>query len=54
LLSPDGSLDETLTASLLAGSGNRTVTKLELRRSDNGRIWNMTVDTFGCWELPLL
>jgi hypothetical protein len=34
-----------LTVTLLAGSGNRTVTKLELRRSDNGGIWNTTADT---------
>ena len=49
LLSPDGSLDATFTVTLLAGSGNRTVTKLELRRSDNGGIWNTTVDNF--WVL---
>jgi hypothetical protein len=30
-------------------SGNRTVTKRELRRSDNGGIWNTTVDNF--WVL---
>jgi hypothetical protein len=34
---------------LLLGSGNRTVTKLELRRSDNGGIWNTTVDNY--WVL---
>ena len=36
LLNPDGSFDATLTVSILSGSGNRTVNKLELRRSDNG------------------
>ena len=34
---------------VLPGSGNRTVTKLELRRSDNGGIWNTTADNF--WVL---
>ena len=48
-LSPDGSLDPTFTVSILPGSGNRTVTKLELRRSDNGGIWNTTVDNY--WVL---
>ena len=47
LLSPDGSLDTTFTVNLLAGSGNRTVTKLDLRRG--GNIWNTTVDNF--WVL---
>ena len=46
MFSPDGSLDTTFRVNLLAGSGNRTVTKLELRRGDNGGIWNTTVDTF--------
>jgi hypothetical protein len=46
---PDGSLDSTFTVSILPGSGNRTVTRLELRRSDNGGIWNTTVDNF--WVL---
>src|SRR5262249_22937959 len=49
LLSPDGSLDATFTVSILPGSGNRTVTKLELRRSDNSGIWNTTADTI--WVL---
>ncbi len=49
LLSADGSADATFTVNLLAGSGNRTVTKLELRRSDNGGIWNTTVDNY--WVL---
>ena len=49
LLSADGSADATFTVNLLAGSGNRTVTKLELRRSDNGGIWNTTADTI--WAL---
>jgi hypothetical protein len=44
-LSPDGALDATFTVNLLAGSGNRTVVKLELRRSDNGGIWNTTADS---------
>jgi len=46
LLSPDSSLDTTFTVNLLAGSGNRTVTKLDLRRG--GNIWNTTLITFGC------
>jgi hypothetical protein len=45
----DGSLDATFTVSVLAGSGNRTVTRLELRRSGTGNIWNTTVDTY--WVL---
>ena len=49
LLSPDGSLDETFTVTILPGSGTRTVTKLQLRRSDNGGIWNTTVDNY--WVL---
>jgi hypothetical protein len=49
LLSADGSADATFTVNLLAGSGNRAVTKLELRRSDNGGIWNTTVDNY--WVL---
>jgi subtilisin family serine protease len=49
LLSADGSFDATFTVNVLAGSGNRTVTKLELRRSDNGGIWNTTADTI--WVL---
>ena len=49
LLSPDGSLDATFTVTILPGSGTRTVTKLQLRRSDNGGIWNTTVDNY--WVL---
>jgi hypothetical protein len=48
-LSSDGSFDATFTVNLLPGSGNRTVTKLQLRRSDNGGIWNTTVDNY--WVL---
>ena len=43
-LSPDGAVDGTFTVNLLAGSGDRTVVKLELRRSAGG-IWNTTADT---------
>jgi len=40
----DGSLDGTFTVTLQAGSGNRTVTGLDLRRWDNGGIWNTATD----------
>ena len=48
-LNADGSPDSTFTVTLLAGSGNRTVTRLELRHSSNGGIWNTTVDNY--WVL---
>jgi hypothetical protein len=48
LLSSDGSADATFTVNVLPGSGNRTVTKLELR-SNNGGMWNTTVDS--SWAL---
>ena len=46
--SADGSMDATLTATLQAGSGNRTVTSLELRHSNNSaNRWNTTApDSF--------
>jgi hypothetical protein len=46
-VSPDGSLDDTFTVSILPGSGNRTVTKLELRRSGGSGIWNTTATPVG-------
>src|SRR5262249_9553494 len=39
-LTGDGSLDGTFTVTLQAGSGNRTVTSLDLRRSANTGIWD--------------
>jgi hypothetical protein len=36
----DGSLDGTFTLTLAAGSGARTVTQLDLRRTDNSGIWD--------------
>jgi hypothetical protein len=40
-LTPDGSLDATLTVTLQPGSGNRTVSELELKRGDDpGKLWN--------------
>jgi hypothetical protein len=50
-LSSDGSLDGTLTVTLQAGSGNRTVTSLDLRYSNNAaNRWDTTApDSF--WVL---
>ena len=39
-LTGDGSLDGTFTVTLQTGSGNRTVTSIELRRSANSGIWD--------------
>jgi len=36
----DGSLDQTFTVTLQAGNGNRTITSIDLRRSDNSGIWD--------------
>jgi YD repeat-containing protein len=47
-LSPDGSLDGTFTASLPAGSGNRTVTLLDLK-NNNGGEWDTVPNGF--WVL---
>jgi subtilase family protein/fervidolysin-like protein/HYDIN/CFA65/VesB family protein len=44
-LSLDGSLDATFTAVLQAGSGDRTVTRLTLTRSNNSGTWNTLNDT---------
>ena len=49
-LAPDGALDGTFAVGLLAGSGARTVTQLDLRRSDGGGIWD-TVPATGYWVL---
>ena len=47
----DGSLDATLSVTLQPGSGNRTVSQLELKRGNNGGIlWN-TVPGDGNWVL---
>ena len=47
-LTADGSLDGTFTVTLQAGSGNRTVTSLDLRRSVNTGIWD-TIPNNGYW-----
>jgi hypothetical protein len=47
-LTPDGALDGTFTVTLPAGSGNRTVTSLELR-SSNGGVWDTQPNGF--WAL---
>ena len=39
-LAADNFLDGTFTVTLQAGSGNRTVTSLDLRRSANTGIWD--------------
>src|SRR5439155_23048918 len=46
---PDGQLDGTFTVTLNAGSGNRTVTRLQLGNNPGG-VWN-TVGTDGFWTL---
>jgi Cep192 domain 4 len=47
-LTADGSLDGTFTVSLQAGSGNRTVTSLDLRRSANTGVWD-TIPNNNYW-----
>ena len=50
-LTADGASDNSLTVMLQPGSGNRTVSQLELKRSDNqGILWN-TVSGDGNWIL---
>jgi hypothetical protein len=50
-LSPDGSTDATLTVTLQPGTGNRTISQLELKRGDNsGILWN-TVPGDAKWIL---
>jgi hypothetical protein len=44
-ISPDGSLDGTFTVTLQSGSGNRTVTSLDLRRSAGG-VWDTITNSF--------
>jgi YD repeat-containing protein len=44
-INPDGSLDGTFTVTLPAGSGNRTVTSLDLRRSAGG-VWDTLTNSF--------
>ena len=39
-LTADGSFDGTFSVTLQAGSGNRTVTSIDLRRSANSGIWD--------------
>ena len=47
-MSADGSLDGTFTVTLSAGSGNRTVTRLDLTRSNQSGIWD-TQPNNGFW-----
>ena len=47
---PDGALDGTFLVTLAPGSGARTVTQLELRRTGNAGIWD-TVPTSSYWVL---
>jgi subtilisin family serine protease len=49
-LVPDGALDGTFKVMVQPGSGARTVTQLQLRRSDGSGIWDTLVDT-GYWAL---
>jgi hypothetical protein len=49
-LTGDGSLDGTFTVTLQAGSGNRTVTSLDLRRSGNIGVWD-TIPNNYYWVL---
>jgi hypothetical protein len=49
-LSGDGAMDGTFTVTLGAGSGNRTVTQLNLTRSNQSGIWD-TVPGNGFWVL---
>ena len=44
-INPDGSLDGTFTVTLQVGSGNRTVTSLDLRRSAGG-VWDTLTNSF--------
>jgi hypothetical protein len=48
-LTSDGQMDGTFTVTLQAGSGNRTVTRLDLNRSGSG-IWD-TEPNNGFWQL---
>ncbi len=48
-LTEDGSADATFTVTLQVGSGPRTVTRLELRRTDASGVWNTTSDQY--WVL---
>jgi hypothetical protein len=49
-LSSDTLMDGTFTVALQAGSGNRTVTSLQLTRSGNSGIWD-TIPSNGFWVL---
>jgi len=49
-VSPDGTLDGTFTLKLEAGSGSRTLTQLELRRSDGYGSWD-TIPATSYWVL---
>jgi subtilisin family serine protease len=45
VMSPDGALDGSFRVTLQAGSGPRTVTRIELRRGDGGGIWDSVFAT---------
>jgi hypothetical protein len=47
---PDGQRDAVLVLTIGAGSGPRTVSELELRRSDGGAAWD-TIQSTGFWVL---
>ena len=47
-LTADGSLDGTFSVTLQTGSGNRTVTSIDLRRSANSGIWD-TIPNNSYW-----
>jgi hypothetical protein len=49
-LSADGALDGTFSVTVITGSGNRTVTSLDLRRSGNTGIWD-TISNNYYWVL---
>jgi Galactose oxidase-like, Early set domain/Calx-beta domain len=49
-LSADGQMDGTFTVTLSTGSGNRTVTRLDLTRSNQSGIWD-TQPNNGFWVL---
>src|SRR5439155_26599372 len=49
-VNPDGAPDGTFTLKLEAGSGARTLTQLELRRSDGAGAWD-TIPATSYWLL---
>ena len=49
-LNPDGQLDGVFTVTLVPGSGNRTITRLQLNRAGQAGIWNTQAND-GFWSL---